>query len=173
MIYVAQIHLCLQAPNHGSDRSQAFSMDPVSALLGAIKIIQATSQAISIIRKLHSKVKNARNEQEEALRRLFDLISILGQIDAFRSSLSDQSGDMSDPSVARPGTRDESKELAKMESSLSHCTNHIVELNTSLEDMMQRKKYVWVYKSEPVQKSLDRIKIDIETLNTIFQNTML
>ena len=148
-------------------------MDPVSALLGAITLIQATSQTISMIRKLQSKVKNARKEQEEALRRLFDLTSILGQISAFRSSLSDQSGDVSDPSVATLGTRDEFKELAKMESSLSHCKNNLAELNKSLEDMMQRKKYVWVYKSEPVQKSLDRIKIDTETLNLIFQNTML
>ena len=145
----------------------------MSALLGAITLIQATSQTISMIRKLHSKVINARKEQDEALRRLFDLTSILGQISTFRNSLSDQSGDVSDPSLAHLRTRDGLKELAKMESSLSHCASHLDELNTSLEEMMHRKKYVWVYKSEPVQKSLDRIKIDIETLNSIFQNTML
>ncbi len=134
-------------------------MDPISGAASIIALIEATGVTIKLIRKLAAKNEHAREEQLQAARRLFDLSSILGQILAFHNSLIPQENAL----VKGVG----------MDSSLAHCATELNALRLLLEELMQQRRFVWVYKSDKVQKRLEEIKIDIDTLKSIFQNSML
>ncbi len=147
-------------------------MDPISGAASIIALIEATGLTIKLIRKLAAKNEHAREEQMQAARRLFDLSSILGQILAFHNSLNPQSG----TSHSAPELSANDNALVKgagIDSSLAHCETEMNALRLLLEELMQQKRFVWVYKSDKVQKRLDQIKVDIDTLKSIFQNSML
>ena len=147
-------------------------MDPVSAVASIVSLLEVTGATINLIRKLAASHRSARKEQEQAARRLFDLSSVLGQVLVFRKSF-DGPTDGLVPSAGGPEYGKTSTEMAKEHDSLEHCMLEVTALKSLLEQMMRESKFVWVYKADKVQKRLEQIKIDVDTLQNIFQNTML
>lgn len=147
-------------------------MDPISGAASIVALIEVTGVTIKLIRKLAAKNEHAREEQMQAARRLFDLSSVLGQILAFQNSL----GPQDDATLSSRELSSDEHAVAKgveTESSLAHCANQMNALKVLLEELMQQRRFVWVYKSDKVQKRLEEIKVDIDTLKSIFQNSML
>ncbi|KAG8527333.1 uncharacterized protein KY384_007485 [Bacidia gigantensis] len=147
-------------------------MDPVSAAASIVTLIEVTGHTIALIRKLTATHKNARKEQAMAARRLFDLSSLLGQIAAFRQSTSVNVGD-DPPAYEDINTERILAEIGAENGTLAHCKDEVLGLRSTLEEMVQQKRLVWIFKAEKVQKRLQSIKIDIDTLHQLFQNDML
>lgn len=143
-------------------------MDPISAAASIVALLEVTGKTINLIRKLAASHNSARKEQEQAARRLFDLSSILGQILVFRNSFDNLIG-TSVPNF----DKNSSVETANVNSSLDHCTDEVLALKSLLEEMTQKNRFVWVYKADKVQNRIEQIKIDVDTLHSIFQNSML
>ena len=139
-------------------------MEVIRGVASIVQLIEATAR---IIRKLTASHKNARKEQAQAARRLFDLSGILGQILAFYK-LTEDDVDSLQPRVANARAS-----IVDDDGTVAHCMAHVQTLTSILEQMAKEKRLVWVFRAEKVQRELDSIRLDMETLSSLLQNDML
>ena len=142
-------------------------MEVIGGVASIIQLFEATARTISVIRKLTAAHKNARKEQAQAARRLLDLSGVLGQILAFYKT-TENDVDSLQPRIAnaRASIEDE-------DGTVAHCMAHVQTLTSTLDQMAKEKRLVWVFKAEKVQRELDSIRLDMETLSSLLQNDML
>ena len=142
-------------------------MEVIGGVASIVQLIEATARTISVIRKLTASHKTARKEQAQAARRLLDLSGILGQILAFYK-LTEDDFDSMQPRVANARAS-----IVDDDGTVAHCMAHVQTLTSILEQMAKEKRLVWVFKAEKVQRELDSIRLDMETLSSLLQNDML
>lgn len=142
-------------------------MEVIGGVASIIQLIEATARTISLIRKLTASHKNARKEQQQAARRLLDLSGVLGQIFAFYKATEN------DVDSLQPRVANARASLEDEDGTLAHCMASLQALTSTLDQMAKEKRLVWVFKAEKVQRELDSIRSDMETLSTMLQNDML